>query len=242
MTLENLLITGATGQQGGAVISALQAQSHQHFRIFALTRKQNSPTSLKLSGQSINLIQGDTSSHRAIFDQLPTLHGVFLVTLPGLHEEDNASSFIDAALQAGVKHIVFTSVDRGGPVRSETDEPMLVPHFGVKRDIENHLKTACTEQKEMGKEVIWTILRPTSFMDNLAPGFVGRVAATALMQMGGTRVSLVSVKDIGRAAATAFEQPRVFGGKALTLTGDLLTFVSRLNVFRSHSSLLVCVR
>lgn len=141
-----------------------------------------------------------------------------------------------------MKHIVFTSVDRGGPARSETEELMLIPHFGVKRDIEKYLKTACALQTERGKDVVWTILRPTSFMDNLAPGFVGRVAATALKQMRGTRMSLVSVKDIGRVAAKAFGEPNVLGGSVLTLTGDLLTFVSCLNVFRSHSSLLVCVR
>lgn len=70
------------------------------------------------------------------------------------------------------------------------------------------------------------ILRPTSFMDNLAPGFVGRAVATMLRQMGRAKVSFVSVKGIGKVAAMAFEKVDKFGRRAVTLRGDLLTFVS----------------
>jgi uncharacterized protein YbjT (DUF2867 family) len=58
------------------------------------------------------------------------------------------------------------------------------------------------------------------------------VAASALKQMGDTRISLISVRDIGRVAARAFERPDEFGGRAMTLTGDLLTFVSLFACFQ----------
>jgi hypothetical protein len=116
------------------------------------------------------IIQGDIAFPDSVFKQIPSLYGLFLVSVPGPHEKDYPTSFIDAAIAEGVHHIVFTSVDRGGSIKSETDEPMVIPHFGFKRDIEIHLKTSA---EKTGRKVIWTILRPTSFMNNLAPGFLG---------------------------------------------------------------------
>lgn len=223
MPLKNILITGATGHQGGACITALQALNSKQFNIFALTRNSRSVSSLNLAREGVTVIQGDMNSPAPIFAQLPSLYGVFLVTVPGSHEKDHATTLIDAAITAGTHHIIFTSTDRGGPIKSETEEPMLIPHFGVKRDIEKYLKASA---EKSGGKVTWTILRPTSFMDNLTPGFIGRVAASALRQMGNTKVSLIAVKDIGRVAARTFEKPEEFGGRALTLTGDILTFVS----------------
>jgi uncharacterized protein YbjT (DUF2867 family) len=235
MSLRNILITGAAGQQGGACIAFLESLNPKQFNIFVLTRNSSSASALRLASQGDTVIQGDIASPDPIFKQIPSLYGLFLVTVPGSHEKSYASSFIDTAIAAGVHHIVFTSVDRGGPIRSETYEPMIVPHFGVKRDIEKHLKTST---EKTGGKVIWTILRPTSFMDNLALGFVGRVAASALKQMGDTRVSLISVKDIGRVAARAFERPDEFDGRAITLSGDLLAFVSFVCLFPSTRLLL----
>jgi uncharacterized protein YbjT (DUF2867 family) len=225
MTLKNILITGATGNQGGALITALESLDPRQFKLFALTRNFSSASALRLAERGITVIQGDLSSPIAIFTQIPFPYGVFLVTVPGPHEKAQALPFIDTAIESGVHHIVFASADRGGPSNSETDDPIPIPHFGVKRDIEKYLKSSA--ENTAGK-TIWTILRPTSFMDNLAPGFVGRAVATMLKQMGRTRISLISVKDIGRVAGMAFERPEEFGGRSLTLTGDLLSFVSLL--------------
>jgi uncharacterized protein YbjT (DUF2867 family) len=81
----------------------------------------------------------------------------------------------------------------------------------------------------------WTILRPTSFMDNLSRGFIGKAATTMFKQMGSTRISLISTKDIGRAAALAFEKPDIYAGRALTLTGDLLTFDEMNQIFKEET-------
>jgi uncharacterized protein YbjT (DUF2867 family) len=160
---------------------------------------------------------------------VPDPYGVFLVTVPGANEKRRALPFIDAAILAGVQHFIFTSVDRGGHIRSETDS-IIVPHFGTKMDIEKHLRTAA----EINMKMKWTILRPTSFMDNLSPGFIWKTAATMFKQMGSTRISLISAKDIGRVAALAFEKPEIYAGRALTLTGDLLTFEEMNRIFKEE--------
>jgi uncharacterized protein YbjT (DUF2867 family) len=156
--------------------------------------------------------------------------GVFLVTLPTANEEHQALTMIDAAISNGVQHFIFTSVDRGGPTKSDT-EPTAIPHFATKLKIEKYLKKTTTEKAGHMK---WTILRPTSFMDNLSPGFIGRLAATSLKKMGKIRVSLISTADIGKAAAQVFLRPDRYEGKALTLTGDVITFQELNRIFREE--------
>jgi len=112
-------------------------------------------------------------------------------------------------------------------VKSETN-PTNIPHFRTKMEIEKHLK-------EVKGGMKWTILRPTSFMDNLAPGFIGKVVATSLKQMGSVRISLISTRDIGRVACAAFERPEVWAGRAVTLAGDLLTFGKMSAVFNEET-------
>jgi uncharacterized protein YbjT (DUF2867 family) len=230
MALKNIVVTGATGKQGGALIGSLLASHPKQFRIFALTRNATSESALRLESEGITIIQGDTTLPEAVFSQVPDPYGVFLVTVPGANEKEQAIPFIDAAISAGVRHFIFTSADRGGPVKSETDST-IVPHFGAKMAIEKHLKTAAETDGKMK----WTILRPTSFMDNLSPGFIGKAVATMFKQMGSTRISLISTKDIGKAAALTFEKSEAYAGRALTLTGDLLTFEEMNLIFEEET-------
>jgi uncharacterized protein YbjT (DUF2867 family) len=230
MTLKNILVTGATGKQGGALITALLSSEPQQFNIYALTRNSKSTSSQRLKSKGVIVIQGDTAKPDAIFSQIPQPYGVFLVTLPTSNEKDQAIRFIDTSIVAGVQQFIFTSVDRGGPIKSETDSTP-VPHFGIKMAIEKHLKESTTG----GSRMKWTILRPTSFMENVSPGFIGKAAATALKQMGDVKLSLISTRDIGKAAAKAFAQPDVYAGRALTLTGDLLTFKMMNEVFKEET-------
>jgi uncharacterized protein YbjT (DUF2867 family) len=230
MTLRNVLVTGATGHQGGAIISALLAQTPQQFNIFALTRNATSKSAADLKTKNIAVVEGDTTKPEVILAQMPELYGIFLVTVPNASERDQAILLINAASEAGVKHFIFTSADRGGPIRSEDDNYITpIPHFEVKRGIEKHLRKVC----ESGA-MKYTILRPTSFMDSLMPGLIGKALATMLKQMGTTKLSLVATKDIGRVAAMAFEKQEMYAGQVLTLSGDSVSFDEMNAIFREE--------
>lgn len=177
------------------------------------------------------MVQGDTTKPEAILAQIPSLYGIFLVTLPNANERDQAIPLINAASASGVKHFIFTSADRGGPLKSEDDNyASPIPHFEVKKGIEKYLKNIC---EDGGMQ--YTILRPTSFMDNLTPGFVGKTLATMLKQMGNTKLALIATKDIGRVAARAFEKPEKYAGQALTLSGDSLSFDEMNAIFKEET-------
>ncbi|KAG5755819.1 hypothetical protein H9Q70_001607 [Fusarium xylarioides] len=230
----NILIVGATGQQGKATIDALyktisNLPGHQDTRILALTRSIESPKaqSLRQEYPSITLVQGDTQTPQPIFEQHPAISSVFIVTVPP-NDEVQAMPLIEAASShASVDHIVFSSVDRGGDEVSWS-QPTEIPHFAAKHRIKLRLRELCKGNKR------WTILRPTGFMDSYNPGFFGQMMAS-LWAEGMPRdrkMQLISTHDIGVFAAKALLNPDAWAGKALALAGDELSFSELQEVFR----------
>jgi len=145
---------------------------------------------------------------------------VFSLTTPGKDEEEQAKPLVHAAVASGVQHFVFTSVDRGGPSKSENDAT-YVPHFTTKFNIEKYLKEkAATSPQRM----TWTILRPVAFFDNLTPDFQGKSLSRIKKQM--EPVNIIGTRDIGRVAAQAFLDPENNQFKTHTLAGDSMDYAT----------------
>ncbi|KAF5618661.1 hypothetical protein F52700_12181 [Fusarium sp. NRRL 52700] len=231
----NVLIVGATGQQGKATIDALfktlnKSAFQQDINILALTRSITSPRAqaLKTEYPSITLVQGDTQTPQPIFEQHPSISSIFVVTVPP-NDEAQALPLVEAASShPSVDHIVFSSVDRGGDEVSWS-QPTEIPHFAAKHRIELRLRELCKENNKR-----WTMLRPTGFMDTYNPGFFGQMMAS-LWAEGMPRdrkMQLVSTHDIGMFAANALLNPEAWAGKALALAGDELSFSELQEIFR----------
>ncbi|KAH7222545.1 uncharacterized protein BKA55DRAFT_584675 [Fusarium redolens] len=231
----NILIVGATGQQGKATIHALykalnEPSQQQDIRILALTRSIASPKAQALQTEypSITLVQGDIQKPQSIFELHPNISSIFIVTVPP-NDEAQALPLIEAATaHLSVDHIVFSSVDRGGDEVSWS-QPTEIPHFAAKHRIELRLRELCEENNKQ-----WTILRPTGFMDSYNPGFFGQMMAS-LWAKGMPRdrkMQLVSTHDIGVFAAKALLNPEAWAGKALALAGDELSFSELQEIFR----------
>lgn len=225
-----LLIVGATGKQGGAVIAALQA-SQAKFEILALTRNPSSPGAQALARKAnVTLVKGDPTKPTPIFKAHKGIYGVFSVTLMGKEdtEEAQAYSLIDEAIENNVEHFVFSSVDRGGPGESE-ENPTPVPHFATKYRIEKYLKDQIAMKRS---NMAWTILRPVAFMDNLTPDFNGKGFASMWAGVGDKPLQLISCHDIGVFGVRAFLNPTVYKGTAISLAGDDLNLAQARKVFR----------
>jgi len=158
-----ILVTGATGKQGGSVIDALANNSA--FTLLAVTRNTSGGSAQKLASKASNikLVQGDMDDVPALFKNAAEvakapLWGVYSlqisqgkgVTSEGEIRQGNA--MIDEAVKTGVKHFVYSSVERGGDEASWNNKTPI-PHFQTKWEIEHHLKD---NAGQMG----WTILRP----------------------------------------------------------------------------------
>ncbi|KAE8445413.1 hypothetical protein EG329_013426 [Mollisiaceae sp. DMI_Dod_QoI] len=224
---KKILVTGATGKQGGAVIKALQENSPS-FQILALTRSASSNGAKALASKpNITIVEGDHTSMPAIFEKHKPIYGVFSVTVPGkVSEEDQAKPLIDESVKNGVEHFVFSSVDRGGE-RSDTN-PTNIPHFSAKHRIEEYLK----EKSDNGKKMPYTILRPVAFMDNLTPDFMGKGFTSMWAGVGAKPLQLISCRDIGLFAARAFNDPAAYKGRSIALAGDELNIEQARKVFK----------
>jgi uncharacterized protein YbjT (DUF2867 family) len=139
MATRAILITGATGKQGGAAIKAIQANPPPFdYQILALTRKSTSHAAKALAADpKVRIVEGDLNDCEKIFTKVGgvgSVWGVFCVTMPSMKKEvenqemQQGQNMVDAALAHGVKHFVFSSVDRGGPDQSDVDATD-VPHF-----------------------------------------------------------------------------------------------------------------
>lgn len=229
----DILIVGATGQQGKATIDALYqtkklSPAHQ-FRILALTRSTASPKAkaLKSTYPDIILVQGDTQTPEHIFNTYPSISSIFLVTVPP-DDEAQALPLIQAAVSSPqFDHFVFSSVDRGGDTASWS-QPTQVPHFSAKHRVELYLRQACCDASKR-----WTVLRPTGFMDSYNPGFFGQlmVSLWAAGMPADRKMQMVSTHDIGIFAAKALLDPEGWAGRAVALAGDELSLTELRDAF-----------
>lgn len=239
-----LLITGATGKQGGAVIDAILSSPAlaSSFTLLAVTRDSSTASAKKIAARSpaIKLVQGNLDDIPALFRsatevaQKP-IWGVFSVqvsmgkgvTVEG--EIQQGKGLVDESVKYGVKCFVYSSVERGGDEAS-WDNQTTVPHFQTKHQIERHLRDVA------GDKMGWTILRPVAFMDNLQPSFPTKVFMTALRDtLLGKPLQWVSTSDIGFFAAQAFANPEEWNRKAVGLAGDELDFAGLNQAFENKT-------
>ncbi len=208
-----ILVMGGTGQQGGAVARELLKRGHE---VRALTRRPGSPVARSLAGQGAKIVQGDLDDPASIRAAMSGAGAAFSVqtfmTPAGVEGEVRQGKAVaEAARDAGVGHVVYTSVD--GAERASG-----VPHFESKWAIEQHLRAL---------EVPATVLRPTTFMDNFAtvqrPQLVDGTLLVRLALPPERSMQMVATADIGFFAAEAFELPEDYIGEAIALAGDELT-------------------
>ncbi|KAI9688620.1 MAG: hypothetical protein M1820_010221 [Bogoriella megaspora] len=230
---KTFLITGATGKQGGATVDALLSDPNPPM-ILALTRDPDSASAQKLKNRhsNIDVIKGDFNDAPALFEAVKKanggndqLDGLFSVQVPmdfkgqtPETEERQGKALVDEAAKRGVKHFVYTSVDRHG--EKSLENPTAVKHFASKHNVELHLI-----EKAKATGMTYTILRPTAFLENFSPGWGGKFFATAWREaVGNVPLQFVSTTDIGIIAAKALLDPARFENKQIGLAGDELTF------------------
>jgi uncharacterized protein YbjT (DUF2867 family) len=205
-----ILVTGATGQQGGAVLRHLRRQG---FAVRALTRDVHSPAASTLATTGVGVIQGDFDDRASLARALAGMYGAYAVQTPFQHggvegELRQGLAFADAANAAGIQHLVYSSV---GSAERQTG----IPHFESKYQIEEHIRALGLPH---------TILRPVFLMENFLASrdtILGGTLAEPLMPA--TPLQMVAVDDIGAFAALAFATPEQWLGRAIELAGDELT-------------------
>lgn len=211
MTIKrSVLVTGATGQQGGAVAHTLLSGGH-HVR--ALTRKPESDAARRLALAGADVAAGDLGDAASVRKAASGVDTMFLMgnSYEAGTEEETRQGIIaaDAAKVAGVGHLIYSSV-------ADADKRTGIPHFESKYLVERHVA---------GLGIPYTISAPVAFMENVvAPWSIGalRQGIHAFPMPPKRVLQLVALADIGAFNAALVERREQVFGKRFDFAGDEL--------------------
>jgi len=205
---KTILVTGATGHQGGAVLHHLKERG---FTVRAFTRDPDTPQAKSLQQPAVEVFRGNLDDVRSVARAVDGVNGVYSVqdSRAGFETEvRQGTTLADAANRSRIEHFVYSSV-------VSADRNTGIPHFESKARIEEHLRNTGLR---------YTILRPVFFMENLL-GMRGSIEQGTLSMplRPETRLQIVAVDDIGAFAAMAFEHPGHWGHRIMDIAGDELS-------------------
>jgi uncharacterized protein YbjT (DUF2867 family) len=193
-----ILITGASGNAGGAVLrEVLKSGSGGR----AMYRSKEDAAKAPHGAAAVVADFADQQSLRRALDGVDT---IYLVCSPVRELVELESNMIDACHEAGVKRVVLNSALGAG------DFPKSFPSWH--RKVEDKLK---------GSGMSYTILRPNGFMQNLITYFAPSIRAEGAFYQstGNAKLSHIDLRDIAAAAAAILCSPAEHAGKIYELNG-----------------------
>ena len=223
--MTTVLVTGATGNQGGAVVEHLLASGEVD--VNGLTRDATSETAQTLSDRGVTMVEGDLNDPDSLRGPIGDADALFLVTnfwTEGYDQQVQQGKHVaDVAAEEGIEHVVFSGV---GSHWRETG----VPHFDSAAAIEAYVREL---------DLPLTVLGPVFFFQNLE-AFVESIVddgTLALPLAEGVPLQMVDVDDVGRVAAATFADPDSFVGERIELAGDELTLAETAETISAVSGL-----
>jgi len=206
-----VLVTGATGKQGGHVVRELLARGHS---VRALTRKPDSPAAAALAERGVTVVAGDFEDRGSLERAARGVDAVFAMATPfeigEAAETREGINIVRAASTVGVKHLVYSSV-------AGADRATGIPHFDSKFEVEKEIRRS---------GVPFTIVAPVFFMENfLADWSTAGIAkgSIALAMPATRRLQQVAVADIAQFTALVIERRESFLGQRIDIASDELT-------------------
>src|SRR5215831_17308896 len=224
-----IAVVGATGSQGGGLARAILSDPNGGFAVRAITRDPNKDKAKALTSQGAEVVQADIDDVESLKKAFAGAYGVFAVTnfwehFSGEKEKQQAKNIADAAKAAGVKHVVWSTLEDTRKLMKADDKrmPMLqnvyrVPHFDAKAEANAYFA---------GLPVTYLV---TSFywdnfyMFGLAPkkGADGKYAWA--YPMANAKLAGIAAEDIGKVAYGIFKAGNEYIGKTVGITGENLT-------------------
>ncbi|TMQ60158.1 MAG: NmrA/HSCARG family protein [Candidatus Eisenbacteria bacterium] len=206
-----VLVTGATGRQGGAVARSLVGKG---FKLRGMTRKPEGEPAKALKVLGIEVVRADLDDADSVAKALDGAWGVFAVQNTweaGVErEEQQGKRLAELARSKGVQHFVYSSV-------ASAHRKTGIPHFDNKWRVEEVVRRL--------KFPSHAILRPVFFMENLfTPSFLMGDRLVAALKPT-TPLQMVAVDDIGRVGARLFTDSEELEGREIDLGGDSATMV-----------------
>jgi len=207
----NVLVTGATGKQGGHLVRELLARGHS---IRALTRKPESAGAAALAARGVTIVTGDFEDQGSLERAARGVDTVFAMSTPfesgATTETREGINVVRAASAVGVSHLVYASV-------AGADRATGIPHFDSKFEVEQAIRRS---------GVPFTIVAPVFFMENFLADWMaaGIAKGSIAMALPATRrLQQIAVADIAQFNALVIERRGSFLGQRIDIASDEVT-------------------
>jgi uncharacterized protein YbjT (DUF2867 family) len=226
-----IAVLGATGAQGGGLIRSILNDNNGEFTIRALTRNAASDKSKALAASGIEVMEADVDSRDSLVKAFKGAYGVFGVTFfwehfSGEKEENQAKNIALAAKEAGVKHVIWSTLEdtRKWIPLSDDRMPTLqgkykVPHFDAKGNANRFFAEAGVPVTYLNTSFYWENFIYFGLGPQKGPD--GKLGIT--FPMGDKKLPGIASQDIGKCAYAIFQAGDTYIGKTLGIAGGHLT-------------------
>lgn len=211
-----VLVTGATGAQGGSVAKALLNENK--FAVRILTRNAKSPKAIALQEAGAEIAEGDLDDLQSLLAAMKDVYGVFGVTSFWEHYEkeyQHGKNLVDAVHQSGIKHFVYSTLANYKQLSGDT---LSVPHCDLKAELEEYTKSL---------KIPATFMRIAFYYENFLSFFPLQKDENDNFffgfPQGDTKLSIVTVEDMGGVVAPVFNHPKEYIGRIVGVVGEDLT-------------------
>lgn len=215
-----ITIVGVLGKQGFSAARSLLDSGR--YRVRGITRRVNSAEAIKLSEQGVELVclplnLGYKKKFREAFKGS---YGVFLMTPniapPATHEFQLGKQLADAAVEAGVQHIVFSSLEN---VDKITSGKLFAPHFTDKAKVEEYIRTL-----PVTSTFIYMAFFYTNLIEFYTPKLKGDTLVFPIYLPKDFRAPFVDpLTATGAAVLEIFSNPDKYSSKSLPVIGDIIS-------------------
>ena len=226
-----IAIVGATGAQGGGLVRAILADADGEFAVRAITRNAGSDKAMALAAMGADVVTADVDDVASLEKAFEGAYGAFCVTAFWEHfspekETRQAMNMAEAAKAAGVKHVVWSTLEDTRKWMSLDDDRMptlqekyKVPHFDAKGEANQYFA-------DLG--VPTTIFNTSFYWDNIIhfgmhpkPGTDGTL--DFVLPMGDAKLPGIAAEDIGKSAYGIFKAGPEYIGKTVSIAGEHLS-------------------
>lgn len=226
-----IAVVGATGSQGSGLVNAILDDPEGGFKVRVITRNRNSEKAKKFKKHGAKIVEADVDDKESLLKAFEGAYGVYCVTFFWEHfspekEKQHAKNMAEAAKEAGVKHVIWSTLEdtrKWIPLDDDRMPTLMehyrVPHFDAKWEANTYFENS---------GVPYTLLLTSFFWDNfinfgMAPqkGEDGELAIT--FPMDDKKLPGMAAEDIGKSAYGIFKAGDSFKGKTVGIAGEHLT-------------------
>jgi len=237
-----IAVVGGTGAQAKGLIHSILNDSEGGFKVRAITRNAGSDKSKELAKLGVEVVEANVDDKASLVKAFEGAYGAFCVTFFWEHfspekENQSAKNMAEAASEAGVKHVIWSTLEDTRKWIPLNDDRMptlhgkyKVPHFDAKGESNVYFEKS---------GVPYTLLNTSFYWENfiyfgLGPqkGPDGKLAIT--FPMGDKKLPGIASNDIGKCAYSIFKAGAAYQGKTVSIAGEHLTGNQMAEAFSKH--------